>query len=223
MKGFACLAVETSTAVYSLAVCHGDRRVELQLAASAEPSRHILLKAGELLESQGLELAGLDCIAFGCGPGAFTGLRIGASVAQSLAFGSGLPVCRVSSLAALAFGVEVEHPALIAVCTDARMGELYSALYERIGDGIRPVRPDCLVAPDALELPGDRQFVAVGSGWDAYPELQQRFSGRIVTCDPQARPGASAVMALAAVDFDAGRTISAFDALPNYLRDRVTG
>ena len=223
MKGFNCLAVETSTAVYSLAACCADHRAELELAATAEPSRDIFLKIRELLESLELESARLDCIAFGCGPGAFTGLRIGASVAQSLAFGLGLPVCRISSLAALAFAVEVEHPALIAVCTDARMGEVYSGLYKRAGDEVRPVLPDRLLAPDELELPGDSRVVAVGSGWGAHPELQQRFSSRMIACDPEARPEASAVMALAAIDFAAGRHISAFDALPNYLRDRVTG
>ena len=223
MGGFSCLAVDTSAAGCSLAACHGERSATIDLPADAEPSRHVYLKIHELLETLELPLSGLDCVAFGCGPGAFTGLRVGASVAQALAFALELPVCRVSSLAALACEVETDGPALVAVCTDARMGELYSGLYERGPTGLRPLRSDRLLAPGELELPAAGRILAAGSGWQAYPELRRRFDARIDACDPSACARASGVLALAAVDFSAGRTVAASAALPNYLRDRVTG
>jgi len=187
-------------------------------------SRKIYCAVREVLDELELELGALHCIAFGCGPGAFTGLRVAAAAAQALAYGAGLPVARVSSLAALATGTVRKHQVdCIAPCLDARMGEAYLAVYQGGSvDAPYAVMADALVDPQQVRLPAGQGFFAAGPGWSACPELVDNHKVQIVGSDFALVPSAIDVLALAAEQFRDGRTITAEQALPNYIRDKVT-
>jgi tRNA threonylcarbamoyladenosine biosynthesis protein TsaB len=222
-RGFSALAIETSTEVCSVAACAQDRVSFREYASARNGSRDIFELIRETLEEVGQSLPSLDCIAFGCGPGGFTGLRVGAAVAQSLAFGASLPVVRVSSLALIAVGAMRKHGAsLIAPCLDARMGEAYFAIY-RAADGLPRLEvDDCLVDPKKFQLEAGEPFFAAGPGWGAYPEFAERNTSRISGRDPGLVPSAQDLLTVARQRFYSGGIIPAEEALPNYIRDKVT-
>ena len=172
-----------------------------------------------LLSEAGLELKEMDCIAFGHGPGAFTGVRVAAAVAQGLAFSAELPVVGVSTLAACALSVATEKEAKqIIACFDARMGELYLGAY-RIDEGkLVTVLADGLFKPDALpELSG--AWLIAGSGLVYQEALTAAYDAS--ACIPDAHPHAKAVAELALSAFLRGEAVSAEQAQPVYLRDQV--
>jgi tRNA threonylcarbamoyladenosine biosynthesis protein TsaB len=215
------LAFELSTDLCSVALLvDGDVR---QLADEGNrPSRRILAMANELLAEGGLHVAELDAIAFGRGPGAFTGLRIAAGVAQGLAFGAELPVVPVSSLAALAqrAGEDHECEQVIAVL-DARMNEIYAGTFRVAGNGlVQAAGEERLLPPDDLAVPRDNGWCGAGPGWNAYPVLAER-AGALALLLPEVRPDAAAVARLAAVAFAADGGVDPADAMPVYLRDTV--
>ena len=218
------LAIETATAACSVALLDDDAVRERHEVA---PRRHASLVLGmvdELLAESGLRLSALDAIAFGRGPGAFTGVRIAAGVVQGLALGAGLPVAPVSTLLALAQGCLVEAPAgQVLAVMDARMGEVYAAAC-RVG----PERiaahhgAEWLGAPAALVLDGEGDWLGVGSGFEAYPEaLRTVLGARLCGTLPQRLPRAADVARLALVMCAAGELVDPELALPVYLRDRV--
>lgn len=187
------------------------------------PSRAVFEWVRELLEESSLSLGDLDCIAFGAGPGSFTGVRVAAALAQGLGFASRLPLCPVSSLATLAAGAFRNTAAeTVACCLDARMGEVYFGAYRRDAEwGVLPLVDDVLLAPEAVRLTGPASILAVGSGWTAYPELLARLEGDLLDVLPELLPSAAELALLARPRYQAGQTVSPADALPNYLRDRV--
>ena len=130
------LALDTSTEYLSLCLWQDGAVLSRDLLAGQTHSQRVLPMVGEMLSEAGLSLKQLDGIAFGAGPGSFTGLRIGCGVAQGLAFGADLPVVGVSTLFALAQQAESQR---VITCLDARMGEVYHAAYERIGTEWRTV------------------------------------------------------------------------------------
>ncbi|MBD3619923.1 MAG: tRNA (adenosine(37)-N6)-threonylcarbamoyltransferase complex dimerization subunit type 1 TsaB [Chromatiales bacterium] len=226
------LAIDTATDACSAALFLDDAassRFELA------PRRHtelILPMAGELLAAAGLAAADLDAIAFGRGPGAFTGLRIAAGVAQGLALGAGLPVIPVSTLATMAQQVMDEQGAeRVMAALDARMGEVYWGCYRRAADGVaEPVGEEVVCAPGAVPLPpgeggdeaGDAGWVGVGSGFAAHAEaLQARLGGRLARTLPDVLPAARAMQRLAARAYAQGDCLPAEAAQPVYLRDNV--
>lgn len=224
-SSFRCLAIETSSAVSSIAACADGAIARAEYGSPGEQSRQVYTCVRDVLRDAGLALSDLDCIAFGAGPGGFTGLRVGAAVAQSLAFGNELRVCRVSSLAVLAAGALRENGASsVAACVDARMGEAYLGVYRLSAAGIAAASPDRLVAPAEFRLPEDAggPWFAVGGGWSAYPELADANADRVSGFDTHAVPDAAALLVLAATEFAAGRTVSPYEAVPNYVRDDVT-
>jgi tRNA threonylcarbamoyladenosine biosynthesis protein TsaB len=164
----------------------------------------------------GWPLASLDAIAFGAGPGSFTGLRIGCGVAQGLALGADLPVVPVGTLAALALGDGGAH---VVACLDARMREVYVAAYARDGEAVREVAAPAVLAPDAVIAPTGGGFRGAGNGFLAYPGLALRL--RLDAVDATARPTARAVGRLAVARVAAGDTVRAAAALPVYVRHRV--
>lgn len=214
------LAFELSTDLCSVALLiDGDVR---QLADEGNrPSRRILAMADELLAEGGLHVAELDAIAFGRGPGAFTGLRIAAGVAQGLAFGAELPIVPVSSLAALAQRACEDHDCeqVIAVL-DARMNEIYSGSFRAAGNGlVQAMDEERLLPPQDFVMPaGD--WCGVGSGWSAYPVLVERASTLSASL-PHVRPDAAAIARLAAIEFAITGGVDPADATPIYLRDTV--
>ncbi len=195
-------------------------------------SENLLQWVEELLVESGVGLRGLDLIAFGRGPGAFTGVRLAASLAQGLALSALLPVAPVSTLRAVAARALAALPAAaqVLVCQDARMHEVYWARYAREGDNTRLLGAERLDAPDAvdvhaIDVHAATAAIAAGSGFAAYPLLAQAWRTRQgavagsvdpLDCPPRARD----IARLAALDGFAA-AVSAGNALPVYLRDNV--
>lgn len=186
-------------------------------------TRHLMPMIDEVLARAGISLHSLDALAYGHGPGSFTGIRIAAGVAQGLAFGIERPLLGISTLRALALDIHRREGAtLVMPALDARLGELYTALY-----AIRSSRPEallapCVIAPEALSLPDTvKGVVMAGSG----VALAERFSGE-VRLQIERRlehlaPRASEMAILAADDLASGIRTTPHEAVPAYLRDRV--
>ncbi len=185
--------------------------------------RQLIAMSDVLLADAGLPLALLDAIVFGCGPGAFTGVRLAAGVAQGLAFGADLGVIPVSDLAMLAQGAHREQGAeRLMVCVDARMNEVFSGAF-RIGAGglAGPVDDERLSAPDDLELPDSSPWFGVGSGWAVYADTLVGLNSKLSGCEPQREPHARDACALAARACADGKILPPESALPVYLRGKT--
>jgi tRNA threonylcarbamoyladenosine biosynthesis protein TsaB len=222
MSQFKCLALETATSHGSVAASCGDQVAVRALDDSKTSSREIFGLVASVLAELGLQPAELDCIAYGCGPGSFTGVRVAASAAQGLAYANSLPVCRVSSLEAMAALVmRVQSVATVAACLDARMEEAFLGVYSNAGNGqLRCDFSDALINPAEFKLAENYPAAyAAGNGWDAWPAM---LTGHSAGTDVSVWPEATAVLELARVQFAAGLVIAAADALPNYVRDNVT-
>jgi tRNA threonylcarbamoyladenosine biosynthesis protein TsaB len=162
-----------------------------------------------------LKNAKLDAVAFGAGPGAFTGLRIACGLAQGLAFGRGLPLIGVSTLEAMAQESGAQR---VVACLDARMREVYyAALEKRAGRWHEVVAAQC-VAPQAAPPPPGEGWVGVGNGFDVYRE---QLRGKVPVVRSAVHPTALSVAILAAPRLAAGEGVDAAQAAPVYLRDKV--
>jgi tRNA threonylcarbamoyladenosine biosynthesis protein TsaB len=211
------LAFDTSTEYLSVAVRLAGRTLSRDLNAVQSHSELLLDLVGSLLAEAGVTLADLDCIAFGQGPGTFTGLRIGCGVAQGLALGADLPVAPVSTLLALAEGSRGER---VIACLDARMGEVYHAAYVR-GEDWRVESPPVLCAPTEAPLLQGGEWTGVGSGFSVHhTALAQHYAGRLVRVDGTLFPHAADIAALAERAGPAGWVAPEL-ALPHYIRDKV--
>lgn len=213
------LALDTSTDACSAAVWVDGDVVE-RFELGGRHSERILTMVHEVLAESGLTLSRLDAVAFGRGPGSFTGLRIAAGVAQGLAFGADIPVAPVSSLAALAQGVDA--PKVLAAI-DARMNQVYSGAYVKNGEGNTELfGNESVMAPSELPLPAGNDWVGAGSGWDQYhPVLLARLGGCVIDWRRQVYPRARHVGRIGAVLCQSGTTLPAERALPVYIRDDV--
>ncbi len=217
------LAFETSTESCSVALLAGTG---LTFRSELAPRRHaelVLPMSEALLAEAGITRQQLDAVAVGRGPGAFTGVRLGVSLAQGLAFALGLPVLPVSSLAALAMQAPAEGPLTLAVI-DARMGEVYAGCFARDPRSLVLALDDERVcAPDEARLPGsDTAWQVLGSGWTAHADaLRAAIGSEPLWSDGGRYPQAADVARLAARDLQAGLGVSPEQALPVYLRDRV--
>ncbi|GAB4513248.1 MAG: tRNA (adenosine(37)-N6)-threonylcarbamoyltransferase complex dimerization subunit type 1 TsaB [Sulfuricaulis sp.] len=213
------LALDTSTEVCSAAIW-ADGAMAERFESGNQHSGRILAMVDALLVETGFALARFDAIAFGRGPGSFTGLRIGAGVAQGLAFGVDIPVTPISSLAALAQGVDVVR---VLAAFDARMNQVYCGAYAQNAQGIvELVGNESVTAPLNVPLPEGNGWVGAGNGWDEYHAvLLAHLGGRVINWHKQAYPHARDVGRLGAVAFQAGKAIAAEQALPVYVRDNV--
>ncbi|MFO1352623.1 MAG: tRNA (adenosine(37)-N6)-threonylcarbamoyltransferase complex dimerization subunit type 1 TsaB [Gammaproteobacteria bacterium] len=217
------LALDTATDACSTAVWRADALVFERFVSA--PRRHaelILPMLDEVLAEAGLSLDSIDAIAFGRGPGSFTGLRIAAGIAQGIAFAADKPVLPISTLAALAFDAcRAEGVDQVAVALDARMGEVYWGLYGVDPDtGVRLLGAEGVYAPARVPTVAAGDWCGVGSGWAAHGvALAARCPVRRRWPDRQPRAGA--VAALAALAWARGEALSAEQALPVYLRDQV--
>lgn len=216
------LALDTATEACSAALLSGDAVYERHDIAPRRHAELILPMVDGVLTEAGLCLNDLDAIAFGRGPGAFTGVRIAAGVTQGLALGAGLPVIPVSSLAALAQPA-LGKAAVVLPAIDARMGEVYWAAYESDQDGlVTALAGEQVASPDAVRVPSTGQIFGIGSGWGTYRErLERILDGQISGVDPDRFPLAKDMLPLAVREYNAGCCVSAEQALPVYLRDNV--
>jgi tRNA threonylcarbamoyladenosine biosynthesis protein TsaB len=214
------LSFDTSTEWLSVAAGDGHAWAVHQARAGSANSEHILPAIGAVLAEAGWRLADLDGIAFGAGPGAFTGVRIACSVAQGLALGADLPVVAVPTLLALAQQAWVEHASTrVFACLDARMREIYLAFYVRKDDAWRVEREAAVVKPADVGLPSNDGWDGVGDGFIVYPELAAKSGVARVFADTL--PSARAIGELALPQFARGEGVSASEALPLYVRHRV--
>jgi len=218
------LAIDTTQEYCSAALLSGDELIYRQEHAPRDHTRLILPQVEALLAEADLTLAGLDALAFGRGPGSFTGLRIAAGVIQGLAMGADLPVAPVSSLAALAQGIYRERPATTHVCAafDARIEEVYWGNYGLTGGIMTSLTDEAVSPPKEVALPSvDTGWIAVGSGWSAYPQMQARLHDRLVDIIPDRSPLARDIIPIAASLIAHGATVPAEQAIPVYLRNKV--
>jgi tRNA threonylcarbamoyladenosine biosynthesis protein TsaB len=218
------IAIETASEACSAALLYDD---EIYLRYELKPRLHsklILSMLDQVLSEADVRLANLDVVAFGRGPGSFTGVRIAAGVIQGVAFAAELPVIPVSTLAALAqraYREKGERNLLTAF--DARMGELYWAGY-RVGDKERLVAaiPEQVGPAHEIEVPWDDEWYGVGSGWGVHGEkLAQRLGDTLLGFKAELYCSARDIATLAADDYQAGLAVAPEHALPVYLRNHV--
>ena len=213
------LAIETSTEFLSLALSRGDAVLAHHAQASQRHAELILDSISALLERAGMGLADLEGIAYGEGPGSFTGLRIACGVVQGLALARGLRVLGVSTLLALA---EESVSDNVLACIDARMGEVYVAAYSRIVGAWDVVQPPALIRPQDCALPPGLAWSGVGSGFASHGTLmRERLGAALERVDAALSPTAAAVLRLARPRFARGEGRTAETAVPVYIRDKV--
>jgi tRNA threonylcarbamoyladenosine biosynthesis protein TsaB len=213
------IALETSTEYCSVALWQNGSVMEQCELVGQKHSEVLIAMLDGLLDQAGIKIKQADGIAFGKGPGSFTGVRIACGVAQGLAYGANLPVFGVSTLLALA---EASGKLRVIAALDARMGEIYLAAYEKHEEAWTTVVEPCLCKPeDATQVQGENWF-GIGSGFTMHGKaLNARYAGQLRGVDAAAVPQAAAIAALGAVQFELGRGVDAAEALPLYLRDKV--
>jgi tRNA threonylcarbamoyladenosine biosynthesis protein TsaB len=217
------LAIDTCTEMCSAAVLSEGEVFEQAALTQRGHSDRILGMIDTVLAQAGITMKQIDLLAFGRGPGSFTGVRVGVGVAQGIAFARELPVVPVSTLAAVAQRAIDEHGAnKVAVALDARMGEIYAGHYIAENGLAVSVDDEQVCKPEAfLPMSGDDWFAA-GTGWQVYTaELERAFGGRLQHTDSTLLPTAAAIAKLARRAASRGQTIAAEQAVPVYLRDNV--
>ncbi|MDO6405378.1 MAG: tRNA (adenosine(37)-N6)-threonylcarbamoyltransferase complex dimerization subunit type 1 TsaB [Pantoea sp.] len=219
------LALDTATEACSAALLNQqqlDSRFEI---APRDHTQRILPLVQALLQAQQLELTALDALAFGRGPGSFTGVRIGIGIAQGLALGANLPMIGVSSLATMAQGAwRLSGATRVLAAIDARMGEVYWAEYQRDANGEwHGEETEAVLSPEAAQtriasLSGE--WTTVGTGWQAYPQLLTTPGAHLIASEVQL-PAAEDMLPLALAAWQRGETVAVEHAEPVYLRNEV--
>lgn len=214
------LALDTATEACSAAVLTDGEIVQRFALVQQQHSTHVLSMVQAVLAEAGVALTQIDAVAFGRGPGSFTALRIGAGVTQGLAFGAGLPVVPVSSLAALAQTQEAER---VLAAFDARRAQVYWGAYRRNPQGLMELLDqEQVIAPQDIPVPEGDDWIGAGSGWDQYaPALLPRLQGHLREWRERRYPHAGAVAHLGLAAFLSGGGLPAEQALPVYIRDEV--
>lgn len=220
------LAVDTATENCSVALLMGDEVISRCEYAPREHTTKILPMVDEVLAQGGITLNQLDALAYGRGPGSFTGVRIGIGIAQGLAFGADLPMIGVSTLAAMAQGTYRLHQAEhVMTAIDARMDEVYWGQFIRQADGDwlvhgeeQVIKPELLVGQ--IETLNARWFTA-GTGWESYAEALAQLPTEVVK-GSVLYPESADMVHLAKFALARGEVVAAEAASPVYLRDTVT-
>ena len=208
-------AFETSTEWCSVALWIDGEIRGIEERAGNRHGELVLPMFERLAAGAGIAIPALDAVAFGAGPGSFTGLRIACGVAQGIAFARGLPVMGVSTLEAMA---EESGAARVVACLDARMHEVYYSALEKAAGRWREVIAAQCVAPAQAPVPPGTGWTGCGNGFAAYGDV---FRDRFSTMYPEMHPGAAAVARLAAPRLAAGEGLDAALAAPVYVRDKV--
>lgn len=213
------LAFDTSTPLCSTSVWLDGVVYSKEIHAGRNHSELLLPMIHDILAEAQVVLAQLDCIAFGAGPGSFTGLRIACGVAQGLAFASDLPTVGISTLEAVAKKTNEQK---IIVALDARMGEIYHAVYIKSGDSFETISFPILCRPhQAPPISGDG-WIGCGSGFDIFQEeLFSLYHDNISGIKPNIQPHATEIAQLAAIKFAEGSYTDPVNASPVYIRNKV--
>jgi tRNA threonylcarbamoyladenosine biosynthesis protein TsaB len=209
------LALETSTELASVALLHGAQLTRRQTAGVQSHSQTVLPMVASLLEEAGIALSDCELIAFGCGPGSFTGVRTACAIAQGLAFGAGLPLAPVVTLEAMAEACRLSNGAVdVLAVLDARMNEVYWAQY-RFDGHWREVSAPALSAAAGVRVVGNPQLVGNGVAlcpqFDAATKVEREL----------ALPEAGAIARLGRAASEQGRLVDALHAQPLYLRNKI--
>ncbi|HMG61246.1 MAG TPA: tRNA (adenosine(37)-N6)-threonylcarbamoyltransferase complex dimerization subunit type 1 TsaB [Burkholderiales bacterium] len=221
------LAIDTSTDFCSVAASRGEALFARHERAGQRHAERILDMVDQVLVEARLEFAQIQGIAYGAGPGSFTGLRIAAGVTQGLALARGIGVVGIGTLLALAEEASEEAAeeaagSRIIACVDAHKGEVYHAAYRRAGAGWEEVSAPGVYRPEAVPLVPGENWIGCGDGFAAYRELLAARLGECVSAiRPEAASTARAVLKLAIPRFAAGEAKDAAAAVPEYLRDKV--
>jgi tRNA threonylcarbamoyladenosine biosynthesis protein TsaB len=223
------LALDTASAQCSVALLLDDVLLQRSVTTARDHAQLLLPMIDALLAEAGTGLRQLDGIAFGRGPGSFTGVRVAASVTQGLALGAGLPIRPVSDLRALAEQARRRAignwgPGPILACMDARMGEVYWATFHLRADQVL----ECDVSErvgsptSLLNALGERPSLGIGLGFAAHAQIRDQLGIAEQQCFADAEPHAREVAQLALVDLAAGEPwLDAAAAQPVYVRDDV--
>ncbi len=214
------LALETSTEFCSVALYLDGKIFNKEILAERRHSEILLTMVQEQLEEARLALQQFDGIAFGAGPGSFTGLRIACGVAQGLAYATNLPVIGISTLEAVAQQIDEQK---IIVALDARMSEIYHAAYQKVANfDWKIISPPTLCLPQhAPSIPGNR-WIGCGSGFDVYhKELSALYSENIHQIHYKLHPQAGEIAQLALPKFTDGSNTDPANATPVYIRNKV--
>lgn len=213
------LGLETSTEFCSVALWQDGVVTSKSEKVGQKHSEVLMAMLDSVLTEAGVKLAQLDGIAFGAGPGSFTGVRIACGVAQGLALGANLPVIGISTLQAVAQGSGKDK---VIAALDARMAEVYFAVYEK-RDGVwQTVCEPCLCLPQNTPAVNGTDWLGAGSGFAVHGAvIQSHYDGQLCGIDAECVPQASAIVGLAAPKFAAGLGLDAALAMPLYLRDKV--
>jgi tRNA threonylcarbamoyladenosine biosynthesis protein TsaB len=223
------LALDTSTEACSVALQLGAEILSLDEVCPQQHSKRVLPMVQQLLSQAGIGLKDLDGIVFGRGPGSFTGVRIGVGVAQGLAFGAGLPLYGVSTLAAMAQAAQRLHGATkVVAAIDARMAEVYLGCYQLSEKGLMLLqgeeiarKPAGLLATDLPSGWGAADIFAVGTGFQTYPDALTAWQPAQIS--PQILfPSARDMLTLSLDAYATGLFVSPELAEPSYVRDEVT-
>lgn len=213
------LAVETSGDYCSVALWRDGKIDEREMLSEQRQSGMLIDMVHGLLSDCAVTLPQMDGIAYGAGPGAFTGLRVACGVVQGLAVGIGKPVVGIGTLMALA---QSAGAARVVCCIDARMNEVYHAAYEKSGDGWRAVHEPGVYAPDDVPMLTGADWQGCGNGFAVHgAALRARYAHQLTGVDDAAHPRARDVALLSAPVFAAGGGLAAECAAPLYVRDKV--
>lgn len=213
------LVLDTSTEYCSAALWLDGLIPARRVLAEQRHSSLLLPMVDELLRESNISLRQLDGIAYGAGPGSFTGLRIACAVTQGLALGADLPVLGVSTLESIAEQTGADK---VVTVLDARMAEVYWAAYQREAGGWYCMAEPALALPESVEVPAGEGWMGAGNGFEALADvLRPRLESRLVRIDATLMPDAAAMAPLAAQAFARGEAGDAALAAPIYLRDKV--
>ncbi|MEV3833079.1 tRNA (adenosine(37)-N6)-threonylcarbamoyltransferase complex dimerization subunit type 1 TsaB [Aeromonas allosaccharophila] len=225
MNELKILAVDTATEACSAAVLVGDKLFSRWEEAPRDHTRKILPMVQAVLDDAGISLSDLDAIAFGRGPGSFTGVRIGIGVAQGLAFGAGVPLIGISTLAAMAQGAyRLDGAEQVLTAIDARMNEVYFGRYELLDGRMQLVGDEVVSDPAALvDVRGKQagRVTCVGTGFETYGEILSGLADELAVSQVRF-PAAEDMLPLARAAWLAGEAVPVEQATPVYLRDKVT-
>ena len=217
------LAIETCTEACSAALLNDDEILSRQAVVPRQHAELILPMVEEIIVEAGFSWSSIDAIAYGRGPGAFTGLRICAGVTQGLALANDLAVIPVSSLATLAQSIMADQDKVISAF-DARMGEVYAAFYQKNNIGLASlVSEELVVTPESLKLPDAHQWHGIGTGFLTYESIfKQHMGEQLKSIQAKAYPLAKDMLPLALELFESGAMVDPEQVAPVYLRNKVT-